>query len=457
MTVTLGLIFVASLRKAWPRTFLAVRCLHCPRAQIVHRGTTARGTPRSLCQPTRCPQGSVRRASAHRGGVPAVQPTMLDMRLNARGGARYSAVVASLSHPGAACTPAASRRAGSGEHRGAAPPAPRRGGLGRGGRWGRGGGAGGPGVVGWAHRPPALARAGHRSPPRQGLRLRLGAPHRRGLWAAPSAAGALGAPPFLHRFWGGLHPASGSRCAEPRHTPPLEARAAASDAGTLQLHGAGATFPAPLYKKWLEEYQKRHPDVQLSYDAIGSGEGTKRFMAGTVDFGASDAAMSDEEMAAVTRGVRLLPTVAGSIVLAYNLDGLGGDLKLTRDVYVDIFLGKIKVWDDPRIKAANARLRLPHDNIALVVRQDSSGTTYAFTNHLSAVSGQWRDHGPGVGRVIAWPGNSMVAPGNEGVAGRIKHSKGAIGYVEYGMAQRAGLTMAWLENKAGQVHTATRG
>jgi len=165
MTVTLGLIFVASLRKAWPRTFLAVRCLHCPRAQIVHRGTTARGTPRSLCQPTRCPQGSVRRASAHRGGVPAVQPTMLDMRLNARGGARYSAVVASLSHPGAACTPAESRRAGSGEHRGAAPPAPRRGGLGRGGRWGRGGGAGGPGVVGWAHRPPALARAGHRSPP----------------------------------------------------------------------------------------------------------------------------------------------------------------------------------------------------------------------------------------------------------------------------------------------------
>ena len=229
MTVTLGLIFVASLRKAWPRTFLAVRCLHCPRAQIVHRGTTARGTPRSLCQPTRCPQGSVRRASAHRGGVPAVQPTMLDMRLNARGGARYSAVVASLSHPGAACTPAESRRAGSGEHRGAAPPAPRRGGLGRGGRWGRGGGAGGPGVVGWAHRPPALARAGHRSPPRQGLRLRLGAPHRRGLWAAPSAAGALGAPPFLHRFWGGLHPASGSRRAEPRHTPPPEARAAASD------------------------------------------------------------------------------------------------------------------------------------------------------------------------------------------------------------------------------------
>jgi phosphate transport system substrate-binding protein len=223
-----------------------------------------------------------------------------------------------------------------------------------------------------------------------------------------------------------------------------------ASAGTLQLRGAGATFPAPLYKKWLEEYQKRHPDVQLSYDTIGSGEGTKRFMAGTVDFGASDAAMSDEEMAAVARGVQLLPTVAGSIVLAYNLDGLGGDLKLARDVYVDIFLGKIKAWDDPRITATNPRLRLPHASIALVVRQDSSGTTYAFTNHLSAISGQWRDQGPGVGRVIAWPGNAMVAPGNEGVAGRIKHSQGAIGYVEYGMAQRAGLTMAWLENKARQ-------
>jgi len=220
--------------------------------------------------------------------------------------------------------------------------------------------------------------------------------------------------------------------------------------GVLQLHGAGATFPAPLYKKWLEEYQKQHPEVQLSYKAIGSGEGTKQFMAGAVDFGASDAAMRDEEMAAVARGVQLLPTVAGSIVLAYNLDGLGGDLKLTRDVYVDIFLGKIKTWDDPRLTATNPSLRLPHDTIALVVRQDSSGTTYAFTNHLSAMSAQWRDHGPGVGRVMAWPGIPMVAPGNEGVAGRIKHSKGAIGYVEYGMAQRAGLTMAWLENKAGQ-------
>jgi phosphate transport system substrate-binding protein len=221
--------------------------------------------------------------------------------------------------------------------------------------------------------------------------------------------------------------------------------------GAIQIHGAGATFPAPLYKKWLEEYQKRRPEVLLSYDAIGSGEGTKQFIAGAVDFGASDAAMSDAQIAEVTRGVQLVPVVAGSIVLAYNLDGLGGDLKLTRDVYVDIFLGKITRWDDLRIKRINPDLKLPSSDIALAVRLDGSGTTYAFTNHLSAISEEWRDRGPGVGTLIDWPGNAMAARGNEGVAGRIKLSKGSIGYVEYGMARRTGLSMAWLENKAGQL------
>jgi phosphate transport system substrate-binding protein len=221
-------------------------------------------------------------------------------------------------------------------------------------------------------------------------------------------------------------------------------------AGAIQLHGAGATFPAPLYKKWLEEYQKRRPEVVVSYDVIGSGEGTKQFMAGGVDFGASDAAMSDQQMAEVKRGVQLVPVVAGSLVLAYNLDDLGGDLKLTRDLYVDIFLGKIKTWNDLRIKRVNPDLQLPNSDIAVIVRQDGSGTTFAFTNHLSAISDEWRDRGPGVGTLIDWPGNAMAARGNEGVAGRIKISKGSIGYVEYGMARRTGLAMAWLENKAGQ-------
>ena len=221
-------------------------------------------------------------------------------------------------------------------------------------------------------------------------------------------------------------------------------------ADAIQLHGAGATLPAPLYKRWMEEYQKRNPKMRLSYDIVGSGEGIKQFIAGTVDFGASDAAMSDEQMAEVGRGVQLIPATAGILVLAYNLEGIGGDLKLKRDVYVDIFLGKIKKWNDSRIRATNPGLHLPSDEIVIVTRQDSSGTTYAFTNHLSAISEEWRDRGPGTGALINWPGNVMRASGNEGVAGRIKLSRGAIGYVEYGFAERTGLSMAWLENKEGQ-------
>jgi phosphate transport system substrate-binding protein len=221
--------------------------------------------------------------------------------------------------------------------------------------------------------------------------------------------------------------------------------------GSIRLQGAGSTFAAPLYKKWIDTYQPRHPETLIGYEAIGSGEGTQKFLAGAVDFGASDAAMTDEEMTGVTRGVQLVPALAGSIVLAYNLDGLGGPLKLTRDVYVDMFLGHIKTWNDLRIQRINPDLKLPSTEIVLVVRQDGSGTTYAFTNHLSAVSEEWRDRGPGVGRLLQWPGNAMAVRGNEGVAGRIKLSRGAIGYVEYGIAKRAGLSMAWLENKAGYV------
>jgi phosphate transport system substrate-binding protein len=225
----------------------------------------------------------------------------------------------------------------------------------------------------------------------------------------------------------------------------------AQQASGLQISGAGATFPYPLYDRWIEEYQKQHPDVSISYEAVGSGEGTRRFLTGDVDFGASDAAMTDEQMADVERGVQLIPATAGIIVMAYNLSGLNGPLKLKRHVYVDIFLGHIKRWNDPRIKSANPDLTLPDKEIRIVTRSDSSGTTYAFTNHLSAVSDAWRDRGPGVGKVVDWPGNAMAARGNGGVAGRIKLTEGSIGYVEYGFAERAGLPMAWLENKARQM------
>lgn len=218
--------------------------------------------------------------------------------------------------------------------------------------------------------------------------------------------------------------------------------------GDLNIHGAGATFPAPLYERWMEIYAAEHPELSFSYDAVGSGEGIKRFIAGSVDFGASDAAMQDAEMAQVEAGVNLVPATAGMVVLAYNVWGLEGELKLKRDVYVDIFLGKITQWNDPRIAASNPGINLPDMEITPVVRLDSSGTTFAFTNHLSAVSEAWRND-PGTGKLIDWPGRASNARGNDGVAGRIKLTAGAIGYVEYGYAKRLGLPMAWLENQAG--------
>lgn len=215
------------------------------------------------------------------------------------------------------------------------------------------------------------------------------------------------------------------------------------------IHGAGATFPAPLYKKWIEEYENLFPDRHVSYEAVGSGDGIKRFLSETIDFGASDAAMTDEEIEQAKHGAVLIPATAGSIVVAYNLPGVTGKLKLRRAVYAGIFSGKVTEWNDPRITADNPDLQLPKDNIVVVARQDSSGTTFAFTNHLSEISRAWKFDGPGTGKVVDWPGSAMLARGNEGVAGQIKRSPNTIGYVEYGMAQRTGLATATLENKAG--------
>jgi phosphate transport system substrate-binding protein len=216
------------------------------------------------------------------------------------------------------------------------------------------------------------------------------------------------------------------------------------------LKGAGATFPAPLYEKWIQAYRQVDPRVSISYDAVGSGEGQRRFGAGSVDFGASDAALSDEQMARVQAGARLIPASAGIVVLAYNVPGLDGPLKLSRDVYADIFARRIRTWNDPRIRAVNPGLTLPNRTIALVARQDGSGTTFALTNHLAAISEAWRDRGPGVGNLVDWRGAAMLARGNEGVAGRIRGSQDSIGYVEYHFAKRLGLPMAQLQNKAGR-------
>ena len=166
-------------------------------------------------------------------------------------------------------------------------------------------------------------------------------------------------------------------------------------ADSITIKGAGSTFVGPLFRKWCEQYHKQHPNVVVDYDVVGSGEGTKRFLEGTVDFGASDAALTDEQIAAVQRGAVLIPVTAGSIVLAYSPEGLPPQLKLSRSVYADIFLGKITRWDDDRIAAINPGATFPKRDIALVVRQDGSGTTFALTNHLSAISdsgGRDREH-----------------------------------------------------------------
>ncbi len=215
---------------------------------------------------------------------------------------------------------------------------------------------------------------------------------------------------------------------------------------TISLSGAGASFPAPLYQRWFKEYNELNPNIQISYQSVGSGAGVKQFTSGTVDFGASDEPMKPEEIAQVSKGVVMLPMTAGSIVLAYNLPGIN-NLKLSRQAYVDIFLGKITQWNDPAIVAHNPNLALLNQPIQVVYRSDGSATTKTFTKHLTAISPEWKA-GPGEGKTVNWP-VGINAKGNEGVTAQIKQNQGAIGYVEWGYAQLNNLPMAALENKSG--------
>lgn len=215
----------------------------------------------------------------------------------------------------------------------------------------------------------------------------------------------------------------------------------------VKLHGAGASFPAPLYNKWFKAYCTAHPEIQLDYQSVGSGSGVKAVIDKTVDFGASDAAMSEEEMKKVEDGVQLLPMTAGKVVLVYNLEGVES-LKLSRDAYIQIFLGKITKWNDPAIAGVNPGVKLPDSAIHVVVRADSSGTTYVFTKHLSAISQDFAKS-PGTNKMPNWPVGTK-SKGNEGVAAAISTTPGSIGYTEYGYAKGAKLKMATLQNKAGK-------
>ncbi|MGK7949473.1 MAG: phosphate ABC transporter substrate-binding protein PstS [Xenococcaceae cyanobacterium] len=222
--------------------------------------------------------------------------------------------------------------------------------------------------------------------------------------------------------------------------------AATGDGQSVSLTGAGASFPAPLYQRWFSEYNKQNPNVQVTYQSVGSGAGVEQFTQQTVDFGASDVAMKDEEMTAVDRGVVLLPMTAGSIVLAYNLPGVE-DLKLSREVYVDILLEKITQWNDPAIAEINPDVDLPDQEITVVYRSDGSGTTGVFTQHLSAISPEWEQQ-VGSGKTVEWP-NGVGAKGNEGVTAQIQQTEGSIGYIEYGYAKQQNIPTASLENQSG--------
>ena len=235
-------------------------------------------------------------------------------------------------------------------------------------------------------------------------------------------------------------------------SPAANTASPAGGGANVSLTGAGATFPAPLYQTWFAEYKKQNPNTQVSYQAVGSGAGVEQFTKGTVDFGASDVAMKDDEIAKVKQGVVLLPMTAGSIVLAYNLPEVKG-LKLSRQDYANIFLGKIKTWNDPAIAKANPGVKLPSTPISVVHRSDGSGTTAVFTSHLAAISPEWNSS-VGSAKSVKWP-VGIGAKGNEGVTAQIQQTAGSIGYVEYGYAQQNNVTFAALENKSGKYVEAT--
>jgi len=219
----------------------------------------------------------------------------------------------------------------------------------------------------------------------------------------------------------------------------------------LRLTGSGASFPFPIYSAWFKSFSSQHKTVTVDYQAKGSGAGIQDFINRTVDFAASDAAMTDEEIAKVPGGVQLLPMTAGEIVLGYNLPGNPKGLKLPRDVYTGIFLGKITKWSDPKLKAANPGVSLPDTDITVVRRADASGTTFVFTQHLSAISEEWKK-AHGIGTTVNWPKSDkfVASPKNDGVTATIKQTPGSIGYIEFAFARFAKLEMALLQNKAGQ-------
>src|SRR5690349_8998539 len=223
--------------------------------------------------------------------------------------------------------------------------------------------------------------------------------------------------------------------------------AGGSGSGSVSLQGAGASFPNPLYQKWLSEYGKVHSNIKIDYQSIGSGGGIKQLKEQTVDFGASDAPMSDADLKAAPGEILHIPTVLGAVVITYNLEGIKQPLKFSSEVLADIFLGKIKKWNDPKIAADNSGVTLPANDITVVHRSDSSGTSAVFTDYLSKVSAEWKEK-VGAGVSPSWP-VGIGGKGNEGVTGQVKNTPNTIGYVELAYAVKNNLPVAHVKNAGG--------
>ena len=217
--------------------------------------------------------------------------------------------------------------------------------------------------------------------------------------------------------------------------------------GTIRLQGAGATFPNPLYQKWLSEYGKANPNVRIDYQSIGSGGGIKQIKEQTIDFGATDSPMSNEDLKSAPGDILHIPTVLGAVVITYNLRGVSQPLRFSPDVIADIFLGKVKRWDDARIRADNPGVALPAADITVVHRSDGSGTSAVFTDYLSKVSPEWKER-VGSGTSPKWP-VGLGGKGNEGVTGQVKQTPNTVGYVELAYAVQNKLPVALVRNASG--------
>jgi phosphate transport system substrate-binding protein len=238
---------------------------------------------------------------------------------------------------------------------------------------------------------------------------------------------------------------SGSGAPVPKPVTAAEPVAAVPD--TIDLQGAGATFPYPLYSKWVAEYQKLDARVRINYQSIGSGGGIRQIIERTVDFGATDAPMKEDELAKLSKPILHLPTTLGAVVVAYNLPGVGA-LKLSPELVAAIFSGELKKWNDPKLKALNPGVKLPSDPISVTYRSDGSGTTAVFTEYLAKVSPAWAQK-TGSGKSVKFP-TGLGAKGNEGVAGQLKTSPGSIGYIELAYAKQTGIPFAAIRNQAGK-------